>query len=169
MGQLATEQAIGDERGQRKAEFSSALDRALRLCTEQDSADALGVSRAYLRKLRTAGSGRSLAACDLTALPRPVALVLLAELASQMGCGLAPLPAAAEETSDVAAMGKLAKESGEALAALGEALADGYLTASEATAVEREMDDVMAAAAWVKHRMRRVQRERVSGVRVVRQ
>ena len=60
------------------------------------------------------------------------------ELARMTGHVLVPLPGAGATVPDVAAMGVIAKEGGDVLAAMATALSDGHITAKEAQAIQRE-------------------------------
>lgn len=63
---------------------------------------------------------------------------ITAELARMTGHTLVPLPDAGASAPDVAMMGTIAKEGGDVLSAMAQALADGTITPAEAKEIHKE-------------------------------
>ncbi|HEU4614367.1 MAG TPA: phage regulatory CII family protein, partial [Kofleriaceae bacterium] len=142
---------------------------ALAACamTERELADRVGVCVKQIDRWK--GTAERIAPIPLhrvASLPEAAQRVIVEALASRLGLVVAEAPPAAELHSDARAIGALARECGEAVGALGDAMADGVLTAGEADRVARECMDAMSALATVMERCREVQRERVVGVRL---
>lgn len=127
----------------------------------------LGVSRQLLARYLSDAEGAELHAADLEGLPPLVRRPIVEALAETLGCTLADLPDAEAPLSDVRMLATTARESGEVVAAYGDALADGSLTADEARVVEGRCDLALAAFASLRLRMRAVRRSRCEGVRVI--
>lgn len=154
------------EANKRAAEWSSILDRMIAASGVPETvvSRTLGRTRKAVRRYRDSESTASIGLADLAALPAPILRPLLERLAAGIGLGVAELPESGADPSGVKALGTLAHESGEAIAVLAEALADGAIDAGEAARIDKEAADLVRAALGVQTMARRAMRERVIGV-----
>ena len=85
--------------------------------------------------------------------------LVTAAMAALNGCILIPIPRATGDTRWLRRLSETARETGEAVAALGEALADGEITADEAPALRAEVADAIRALARVDAALKLVEEE----------
>lgn len=135
----------------RKDALATALDRALREHgTRRDVlASDLGVCPSKLVAWTTAGTGQSIPACDLAAMPLAVLRDLLRPLLDAHGLALVELPGAVPMSSAKAAA-RFVREGGDAAATTIEALADGVMSPDEGRAIVAVMGDVIEAAVTLR-------------------
>jgi len=108
---------------------------------------------------------KSLPLHRVLALPVEVRRELVRLLADAEGLDVSARPAARDVSDDVRSLATLAKESGEAIAALGRAIADGRIGPDEAKEIERECDDLVRAAVDVRKRAQEALTARGENVR----
>lgn len=130
-------------------------------------ADDCGVSHSRAHKSVSHEGGSEMQLGDVETLPWLVRKDIVEALAQTLGCTIAELGEAVDISSDVALLGRVAAQTGSAVAALGLAMADGRLDAVEAAEIDRKCTEAIQALAAVRLRARMVQRERVVGVRVL--
>lgn len=156
-------------REQRKADVSDRLDTLLREhCVSQASvALELGVGETMVAEWAKAEKPRSIPFADALALPEAVRLAL-AEMLIGEGRAIVTIPGASErEGSDLLAVARVQRESGDVISAVLSALADGHMTGAEGAHVERECDESIAATLAIREVARAAQRERVLPLRRV--
>ena len=158
----------GTERNQGGALWSDVFDAA---CTasgqsEQDLADALDCNRKAIRRWRDSKVAATPRLADVANLPAPALRVVLEALAARLDCAVVPLPPAASVQGHVRTCGAVAKEAGEVVSVLGEALSDGYLQAHEAVQVRAEVREAVGVLLGLDEQLSAVERERVVGVTV---
>lgn len=147
------------QRAIRKDVFAAALDRSIRAheIRRDVLASDLGVCPSKLVAWTTPGTGQSIPAADIAALPPAVARDVLRSIADALGLGVVELPAASRSSAALAAA-RLARESGEVIADAYEAHADGVVTPAEGARLERQCDDALAALLEVREHAREAQK-----------
>lgn len=154
---------------ERRARWARILDRCLEEAGESEVAVAaqIGCSRTTLRAFRglTDGRPKSIDVADVERLPTFARRRLLEELCAVDGLGVVELPAADDIASDIGTLGRLAKESGDVLAAFGASISDGVLLAQEARDTRAEIRELIALLLGLDQRLALVERERVDGIR----
>lgn len=135
-------------------------------------AEHAGVGRTVAHQVVSHDGGAELQVADVETLPEAVRLDVVEALARTCGRTLSVLPTADDIEafgSDVERLGRMAEQLSAAIAEYARAIADGTITAVEAERVEAKCTQAMQALATIRERVRLVRRERVVGVRVLRE
>lgn len=83
--------------------------------------------------------------------------LIVSAMARQLGYVVVAAPGVAHATSDIMALCKIATESGEAVAAFGQARADGVITVAEAKTVRQQLHEAVVAFLELDARLAQVE------------
>lgn len=154
-----------------RAAMNAAIKRAM-LRAEPDCdpnwrgvfALTVGVCRQRVDQYLALDSGVHIPAALVPFLPKPMRRAVTAATLAEDEM-ISELPGAVEAADDWRLVAAAQRESGQAITAMLEAIADGRVTATEGATLDRECTEAVAALLGIRERARGAMRERVVGIR----
>jgi len=126
----------------------------------------VGVSRQRVDQWMALDHDANMPAALISFLPKPMRLAAMHEMMSADEA-ITDLPVATEAADDWRLVASAQRETGQAITAMCDAVADGRITATEGASLERECTEGIASLLGIRERARAAQRERVIGLRAV--